>query len=342
MQLECSVFLIQEKKMGRKGGYMFLDNSIMSRVTFGVVVFIFSTFAQSASWILPPGDVDLFGQIKTIPANRDETLLDVARRFGIGQDEMMLANPTVDRWLPEEGAEIVLPKRYIIPQGDRTGFIINLPEMRLYYFPKPNKGKKPVVITHPISIGRMDWRTPLGKTSVVRKQKDPTWIPPQSIKDEAIAAGDPPPPPIVLPGPNNPLGRHAIYLGTAGYLIHGTDKPFGIGMRVTHGCLRMYPEDIEALFDKVTVGTPVQLLNQPIKIGWLADSLFVELHPPLDEDEAEYVDYGQKVRDVIASFIEKTSTGKNANHTRKNIEIDQSALELAIFERNGVPMLISK
>lgn len=327
--------------MGRGNEYMFLYISVIHRIAFWVVAFIFSSLVQAASWILPPTDVDLFGQIKTIPANRDETLLDVARRFGMGQDEMMLANPTVDRWLPEEGAEIILPTRYIIPQADRVGFIINLPEMRLYYFPKPIKGKKPVVITHPISIGRMDWRTPLGKTSVVRKQKDPTWIPPQSIKDEAIAAGDPPPPSIVLPGPDNPLGRHAIYLGTAGYLIHGTDKPFGIGMRVTHGCLRMYPEDIEALFDKVAVGTPVQLLNQPIKIGWLADSLFIELHP-LDEDEAEYVDYGQKVRNVIANFIEKTTTEKGASHARRNIEIDQSALELAIFERNGAPILISK
>lgn len=321
---------------------MFLYNSIMNRVTLWILALIISTEAQSASWILPPADVDLFGQIKTIPANRNETLLDVARRYGIGQDEMMLANPTVDRWLPEDGAEIVLPKRYIIPQTERTGFIINLPEMRLYFFPKPEKGKKPQVITYPISIGRMDWRTPLGRTTVVRKQKDPTWIPPQSIKDEAIAAGNPPPPAIVLPGPDNPLGRHAIYLGTAGYLIHGTDKPFGIGMRVTHGCLRMYPEDIEELFGKVTVGTPVHMLNQPIKVGWLADSLFVELHPPLEEDEAEYADYAQKVRDAIASFIEKSTFGKNANHTRKNIEIDESALELAIFEKNGIPTLISK
>lgn len=150
---------------------MFLYISVIHRIAFWVVAFIFSSLVQAASWILPPTDVDLFGQIKTIPANRDETLLDVARRFGMGQDEMMLANPTVDRWLPEEGAEIILPTRYIIPQADRVGFIINLPEMRLYYFPKPIKGKKPVVITHPISIGRMDWRTPLGKTSVVRKQK---------------------------------------------------------------------------------------------------------------------------------------------------------------------------
>jgi L,D-transpeptidase ErfK/SrfK len=254
----------------------------------------------------------------------------------------LLANPLVDRWLPPDGAPVVIPARHIFPQAERTGLVINLPEMRLYYFPKPEKGKKPVVITYPISIGRMDWRTPLGRTTVIRKQKDPTWIPPQSLKNEAIAAGNPPLPDIVPPGPKNPLGRHALYLGTTGYLIHGTDKPFGIGMRVTHGCLRMYPEEVEKLFDQVAVGTPVQLVNQPIKLGWLADSLFIELHPPLEENENEYADYMQKVRESIASFLEKSTNGRKINHAIEDIIIDESALELAVFEKNGIPVLISK
>lgn len=299
-------------------------------------------WAQAATWILPPSDIDIFGQTKVIPASRDETLLDVARRYGIGQDEMLWANPLIDRWLPPDGAEIIIPSRYIIPQAERTGLVINLPEMRLYYFPKAEKGKKPVVITHPLSIGRMDWRTPLGKTTIVRKQKDPPWIPPQSIKMEALAAGNPPLPDYVPPGPNNPLGRHALYLGTAGYLIHGTDKPFGIGMRVTHGCLRMYPEDIEKLFDQIPVGTPVQLINQPIKLGWLADSLFIELHPPLEENEEEYADYMQKVREAIAHFLQKSHNDKRISLARRNVVIDELALELAVFQKNGFPVLISK
>lgn len=303
-----------------------------------------ATSALATTWVLPPSDIDIFGQVKVISASREETLLDVARRYGIGQDAMLLANPLVDRWLPPEGAEVVIPSRFILPQAERTGLVINLPEMRLYYFPKPEKGKKPVVITHPISIGRMDWQTPLGRTTVVRKQKNPTWIPPESIKAEARAAGNPPPPNIVPPGPNNPLGRHAIYLGKAGYLIHGTDKEkeFGIGMRVTHGCMRMYPEDIEKLFDQVPVGTPVQLVNQPIKLGWLADSLFIELHPPLEEDENEYADYMQKVRESIAGFLEMSNSSKKTNHVRKNIVIDEQAVELAVFEKNGIPVLISR
>lgn len=303
-----------------------------------------ATLAQAATWVLPPSDIDIFGQVTVVAASREETLLDVARRYSIGQDAMLLANPLVDRWLPPEGAKVVIPGRHIFPQAERTGVVINLPEMRLYYFPKPTKGEKPVVITYPISIGRMDWRTPLGRTTIIRKQKDPTWIPPQSLKKEAIEAGNPPLPDIVPPGPTNPLGRHALYLGTSGYLIHGTDrdKAFGIGMRVTHGCMRMYPEDIEKLFDQVPVGTPVQLVNQPIKLGWLADSLFIELHPPLEENENEYADYMQKVREAIASFLEKSASSKKANQTRENIVIDEMALELAVFEKNGVPVLISK
>ncbi|HNP51757.1 MAG TPA: L,D-transpeptidase family protein [Nitrosomonas nitrosa] len=299
-------------------------------------------WGQAASWILPPADIDIFGQLQVIPASRDETLLDIARRYSIGQDEMLWANPLIDRWLPPDGADVVIPSRYIIPQAERNGLVINLPEMRLYYFPKPEKGKKPTVITYPISIGRMDWRTPLGKTTVVRKQKDPPWIPPQSIKMEAIAAGNPPLPDYVPPGPNNPLGRHALYLGTAGYLIHGTDKPYGIGMRVTHGCLRMYPEDIESLFDRVPIGTPVQLINQPIKLGWLADSLFIELHPPLEEDEEQYADYMQKVREEIDRFLEKSNNDKKANSARKNIVLDEQMLELAVFQKSGYPVMISK
>lgn len=313
-----------------------------------IAILIFTLFtailAQAATWVLPPSDIDIFGQVEVVAASREETLLDIARRYSIGQEAMMLANPLVDRWLPPEGAKVVIPGRHIFPQAERTGLVINLPEMRLYYFPKPTKGEKPVVITYPISIGRMDWRTPLGRTTIVRKQKDPTWTPPQSLKKEAIESGNPPLPDIVPPGPDNPLGRHALYLGRSGYLIHGTDrdKAFGIGMRVTHGCMRMYPEDIEKLFDQVPVGTPVQLVNQPIKLGWLADSLFIELYPPLEENENEYADYMQKVREAIASFLEKSANSKKTNQAKENIVIDEMALELAVFEKNGIPVLISK
>lgn len=299
--------------------------------------------ARAGTWILPPSDIDIFGQMQTTVASREETLLDIARLYDIGQTEILLANPDVDRWLPADGAEVVLPSRYIIPQIERKGLVLNLAEMRIYYFPKPKKGAKPVVTTHPVGIGRMDWETPLGKTKVIGKKKDPTWTPPQSLKDAAIAAGDPPLPDVVPPGPDNPLGRFAIRLGVGNgsYLIHGTHKPYGIGMRVSAGCVRMYPEDIETMFNQVPIGTQVHIINQPIKLGWLGDSLFVELHPPLEEDADKYTNYDQIVFDAVNDFIAKKVGNPNGDFETE-VNIDYHVLETAIASKSGIPTLISK
>ena len=306
---------------------------------------VFSLIANSSiraeTWVLPPSDIDVFGQIRTTHASSAETLLDIARRHDIGQIEILLANPNVDRWLPEDGATVILPSRYIIPNAERKGLLLNLPEMRIYYFPEPKKGEKPMIITHPVGIGRMDWVTPLGISKIVEKKKDPTWIPPKSLQMDRIANGEQPYPSIVPPGPTNPLGRHAMRLSIGGgsYLIHGTIKPFGVGMRVSAGCVRMYPEDIEALFDKVPVGTQVQVVNQPIKLGWLLDSLYIELHPPLEEDEERYSNYKQMVVTAINDFLTLKSSKKNIP---ADFEIDQEALKQAIIERSGIPVLISR
>ena len=165
--------------------------------------------SHADTFILPPADVDIVGQLATVTAGRHSTLLDIARQYDIGQNEILHANPGVDRWLPADNSEVVLPNRYILPGTKRTGLVINLPEMRLYYYPKPGADEPPLVITHPVSVGRMDWETPLGMTKIVNKKKDPDWRPPQSLKDEAIEAGDEPLPDIVKAGPDNPLGRYA-------------------------------------------------------------------------------------------------------------------------------------
>jgi len=288
--------------------------------------------SQADIFTLPPADVDVIGQMSTITASSNDTLLDIARRYDLGQNEILLANPSVDRWLPEDNAVVVLPNRFILPNvEERTGMVLNLPEMRLYYFPEPEAGETPIVITHPISVGRMDWETPLGKTSIITKKKDPDWRPPQSLKDEAIAEGNEPLPDIVLAGPDNPLGRYAMRLGIPGYLIHSTNKPYGVGMRVTHGCLRMYPEDIERLFEDIPVGTPVHIVNQPIKLGWLAGSLFVELHPPLDEDQDKYANYMQSVLDAIAEFT-----------AEDDINLSGRALWEAIEHQDGIPVAVTR
>ena len=296
-----------------------------------ILVIIASGPSRADIFTLPPPDVDVIGQMDSVTASRDETLLDIARRYDLGQNEILLANPAVDRWLPEENSVVVLPNRYILPNVERTGLVLNLPEMRLYYFPKSAPGATPVVITHPVSVGRMDWETPLGKTSIVTKKKDPDWRPPQSLKDEAIADGNEPLPDIVKAGPDNPLGRYAMRLGIPGYLIHSTNKPYGVGMRVTHGCLRMYPEDIERLFEQIPVGTPVHLVNQPIKLGWLAGSLFVELHPPLEEDTDDYPNYMQSVLDAIAEFT-----------APDEINLSGRTLWQAIEHQDGIPVAVTR
>jgi len=296
-----------------------------------ILTIIAASQSQADIFTRPPVDVDVIGQMNSITASSNETLLDIARRYDLGQNEILLANPGVDRWLPEDNAVVVLPNRFILPDVERTGMVLNLPEMRLYYFPEPEAGETPVVITHPISVGRMDWETPLGKTTIINKKKDPDWRPPQSLKDEAIAEGNEPLPDIVKAGPDNPLGRYAMRLGIPGYLIHSTNKPYGVGMRVTHGCLRMYPEDIERLFEDIPVGTPVHLVNQPIKLGWLAGSLFVELHPPLDEDKDKYANYMQSVLDAIAEF-----TGPD------EINLSGRALWEAIEHQDGTPVAVTR
>jgi L,D-transpeptidase ErfK/SrfK len=296
-----------------------------------LLIIITASQSQADIFTLPPADVDVIGQMSTITASSNDTLLDIARRYDLGQNEILLANQSVDRWLPEDNAVVVLPNRFILPNVERSGMVLNLPEMRLYYFPEPAAGETPVVITHPISVGRMDWETPLGKTSIINKKKDPDWRPPQSLKDEAIAEGNEPLPDIVKAGPDNPLGRYAMRLGIPGYLIHSTNKPYGVGMRVTHGCLRMYPEDIERLFENIPVGTPVHIVNQPIKLGWLAGSLFVELHPPLDEDQDKYANYMQSVLDAIAEFT-----------AQDEINLSGRALWEAIEHQDGIPVAVTR
>jgi L,D-transpeptidase ErfK/SrfK len=174
-----------------------------------------------------------------------------------------------------------------LPEAPREGLVLNIATKRLFYFPAPVAGEPAIVETYPIGIGREGWATPTGETSVVSKARDPVWFVPASIREEHAAAGDPLPA-QVPPGPDNPLGTRVLGLGIPGYLIHGTNKPAGVGMRVSHGCVRLYPEDIESLFERVPLGTPVRIVNQPYLFGWQAGDLLLEAHPPLDEDPRDW------------------------------------------------------
>ncbi|KOR29474.1 hypothetical protein TI05_15140 [Achromatium sp. WMS3] len=292
--------------------------------------------SHAKNFVLPPKDVDLIGKVHkvkvTIP---EDTLLDIARRNGLGLDEIVAANPKVDQWIPAKGnPDIILPNRFILPKAPRTGIVINSPEKRLYYFPPTVDGKAKQVITHPVSVGRVKWKTPIGITKVISKQIDPVWRPPASIRAEAIENGNPLPA-VVPAGPNNPLGRFAmrLALGGGGYLIHGTDKPFGIGMQVTHGCMRLYPEDIETLFTEVPVNTQVNIVNQPVKLGWFAMTLFIEVTEPLEQDQQIYTK--DKLLQIALDLI-------NAEKQLRSFKIDSVVLMRAITEKTGVPIAISK
>jgi L,D-transpeptidase ErfK/SrfK len=263
-----------------------------------------------------------------VQAAYEDTLTDIARRTGLGYEDMMRANPGIDPWLPGRDADIVLPTRYVLPHGQRKGLVINLPEYRLYFYTQV--AGQPVVATFPISIGRMDWETPLGRHRILSKQARPTWYPPQSIRAEHAAEGDILPPSIP-PGPNNPLGDHAMRLSQSGYLIHGTNRPVGIGMQVTHGCIRMYPEDIAWLFPEVAVGATVEILNEPYKFGWADDGLYLEVHPHLDGDKTADAD-GSGMKEIMQQFVRATE--------KRPAQVDWVMIEDVYHARLGIPIRV--
>ena len=254
----------------------------------GLISIAIATACSSAGateYTLTSTDAQIFGDTEIITAFGEDTLPDLARRYSLGYEEIQRANQGVDLWLPGEGTPIVIPGQRLLPPGPHEGIVVNLPEHRLYYYPKVKKGEAPYVITYPVSIGKMDWNTPLGKTRIVDKKKNPLWYPPESVRKEHAERGDPLPT-VVKAGPDNPLGAYAMRLAiTPGaYLIHGTNNPIAVGMAITHGCIRMYPEDIEALFPQVPVNTPVWLINEPVKVARVNGQVWLEVHPPVDAE----------------------------------------------------------
>ena len=249
---------------------------------------------------------DLIGQLQEVSITTEDTLLDIARRFDLGYNEITAANPDVDPWLPAEGDRLVIPSYFILPSAPRNGIIINLAEMRLYYFPPQEQVTSEhtaKVMTYPIGIGQEGWSTPLGVTYVTEKITDPAWTVPDSILEEYAMAGRPLPR-IMPPGPDNPLGRFALRLEIPGFLIHGTNKPFGVGRRISHGCIRMYPEDIEELFQHVPVGTRVWVVDQPYKIGQRNNHLMLEAHEPITGPGSQTHDNLEQIISTIGAVTE--------------------------------------
>ena len=279
---------------------------------------------------LPADGSSVVGEDQSVHTVYEDTLPDLAHRYSLGFYEIIRANPGVDVWIPGADKQIVLPGRRILPPGPREGIVVNLPEHRLYYYPKPNGRDKPVVITYPVSIGKMDWRTPLGETRVIAKVKRPAWYPPESVRKEHEANGDPLPK-VVPPGPDNPLGEFAMRLaaGNGTYLIHGTNNPTAVGMAVTHGCIRMYPEDVAAVFALVPVGTKVRLINEPVKVAWVDGELYIEAHPPVDEQ-------GQSVEPDLQLLSKMLDQALGDNSAAINWDLARTTLAAS----TGMPTLV--
>ncbi len=285
-----------------------------------------STLARE--YPLPPPGEDIVGQVQVVKAKYEDTFADIGTANDLGYLEMVAANPGIDPWLPGEGAEIVLPTRYILPPGPREGIVINLAEYRLYYYPKGQS----VVHTYPLGIGREGWGSPIIATSITGKTNNPAWYPPESIRQEHAADGDPLPT-IVPPGPDNPLGPFKFTLGTPGYLIHGSNKKFGIGMRVSHGCFRMLNNNVLELAGMAPVGTPVRIINEPYKFGLSGGKVYLEAHTPLNDQGAP------------STVVDKHAAVVNALLKRQDLgdpRLDWEVIRNVITAEDGLPVEIGE
>lgn len=267
----------------------------------------------------------LIGARSYVVVQPGETLLDIARDRDLGYVELLLANPGVDPWLPDVGLLVQIPGQHLLPPAPRQGIVINLAELRLYYFPR--RGEP---LSFPIGIGREGAETPTGRTWVARKRRDPPWVPTPSERAES-----PELPARVPAGPDNPMGDRALYLGWPGYAIHGTNRPFSIGRRGSHGCIRMYPEDIRRLYALVAPDTPVRVIDQPYKLGWQAGQLYLEVHPP--QRDADRVEQGRPPRaDALPDLAPPVRLAAGG------VAVDWAAVERARRAQSGVPAPVAQ
>lgn len=290
--------------------------------------------AEQRQFIYPLTDPepDIVGWLRTVEiTDAKDTLVDVGRRYKYGFDAIKAANPGVDPWLPEVGATIILPGRYILPAAPRRGIVINVSEKRLYYYPRMSAGEEATVEIYAVSVGRGDWGTPLKTTKVTGMVKHPTWYPPASVRAEHEERGDSLPR-AVPAGPDNPLGDYVISLSIPSYFIHGTNRENGVGMQVTHGCIRMYPIDIDRLANSVPKGTPVHIVNQRYKAGWMGGALYLEAHPPL-EGAGDSEDLGSRSLTRTLSAIREEYPG---------VVLDWAEVWRVQREQSGIPTAIGK
>ncbi len=289
-----------------------------------------SQSALAVSYPLPPEGSRLVGspQLITVPHNNTQPLEAFAAQYGQGLSNMLEANPGVDVFLPRSGTTLVIPQQLILPATVREGIVVNVAEMRLYYYPPEGN----TVEVLPIGIGQAGRETPRNwVTTVERKQEAPTWTPTANTRREYARRGESLPA-FVPAGPDNPMGLYAIYIGRL-YAIHGTNANFGIGLRVSQGCIRLRNDDIKYLFDNVPVGTRVQIIDQPVKFTEELDgSRWIEVHEPLSRNRAEY-ESDRKVPLPMSTGIQTFVKEGGVNTIRA---------EQALERRSGMPVNISE
>ena len=256
-----------------------------------------------------PGS-DIVGYVQKTIVGKDDTLPDIARRFDVGYEEILTANPGVDPWLPGVGREVVVPTQFILPAAPHEGVVVNVAAMRIFYYPPHKKGQPETVYTHPIGIGKVGWKTPEGTTKIVSRQKDPVWVVPKSVREEHQEDGEQLPAKVPA-GPDNPLGAYEFRLGWPSYLIHGTNKPYGVGMRSSHGCMRLYPEDIAVFFDLIPIGTKVTVVNQPYLFGWRDGTLYLQAYAVMEDDSRNW---SKDRKRLLAKLLHPKERGKIAQH----------------------------
>jgi L,D-transpeptidase ErfK/SrfK len=267
-------------------------------------------------------DQALIGELAAVETRENDTLPDVARHFGLGYNDITAANNGISPWTPRANSRVLLPLQFILPDAPRKGIVLNVANMRMFYYPRKERGK---VYTYPVGIGRDGWNTPMGTTSIAVKTPNPDWHVPPSIQREHAAKGHHLPS-VVRSGPDNPLGYYAMRLAIGSYLIHGTNKPFGIGMQISHGCVQMYPEDIEVLFKKVPVGTPVRVIHDPYLAAWYNDNLYLEANEPLEK----WLRSKKQLKKQVSKEINRIAKQHKAT-------VDWGKVDRVIDHADGVP-----
>ncbi len=284
------------------------------------IVVMASSQAFATAYTTPPSNESIIGGLQTGFVKTGDTPATIAQAYDIGFNEIQNANPDIDMnhrfW---SGKEVVIPTQHLLPESPRKGIVINLPEMRMYYY----TGNE--VLTYPIGIGKRDKTIPVTKAAVTYKKTNPFWYPPQDIREFNLKQG------VILPrvlppGPDNPLGTYAIYMTVPTFLIHSTIFPESVGRRASFGCIRMYENDIESFFPTVKRGIPIEILNNPVKVGWQNKSLYMEAHRPLEENQT---DFDSSLPGMVHKIVAQTGD--------KPVLVDWQAVSFISKAKDGIP-----